>query len=123
MDAEEALRNIDRLVHGFCGEKKEWVVLIDEQLDPELGVSPTERSLNDLLNLGVINVDKPPGPTSHEVVAWIKRMLGVSKAGHGGTLELGPARAGRAGRPQGDRRPPDSSRQSHGSDESRNGVG
>ncbi|MEM1864334.1 MAG: hypothetical protein QXN10_05490 [Desulfurococcaceae archaeon] len=34
-----------------------------------------------------MNLDKPPGPTSHEVVAWIKRMFNVSKAGHGGTLE------------------------------------
>jgi H/ACA ribonucleoprotein complex subunit 4 len=39
------------------------------------------------LRLGIINVDKPVGPTSHEVVAWIKRILGVKRAGHGGTLD------------------------------------
>jgi H/ACA ribonucleoprotein complex subunit 4 len=39
------------------------------------------------LRLGVINLDKPVGPTSHEVVAWIKRLLEVRRAGHGGTLD------------------------------------
>ncbi|TRM73632.1 tRNA pseudouridine synthase A, partial [Sulfolobus sp. B5] len=35
----------------------------------------------------IINLDKPPGPTSHEVAYWVKKMLNVNKAGHGGTLE------------------------------------
>ena len=32
-------------------------------------------------------LDKPPGPTSHEAVAWAKRLLGVERAGHSGTLD------------------------------------
>ena len=36
---------------------------------------------------GIINIDKPPGPTSHEVVSWVKRILGVDRAGHSGTLD------------------------------------
>ncbi|MCD4740404.1 RNA-guided pseudouridylation complex pseudouridine synthase subunit Cbf5 [archaeon] len=32
-------------------------------------------------------LDKPPGPSSHEVTAWTKKMLGVAKAGHSGTLD------------------------------------
>lgn len=39
------------------------------------------------IQFGVINLDKPPGPTSHEVVAWIKKILNLEKAGHGGTLD------------------------------------
>ena len=39
------------------------------------------------MNYGLILLDKPPGPTSHEVVAWTKRILGISKAGHSGTLD------------------------------------
>jgi H/ACA ribonucleoprotein complex subunit 4 len=39
------------------------------------------------LEFGIINLDKPPGPTSHELVAWVKRVLGIRKAGHGGTLD------------------------------------
>jgi H/ACA ribonucleoprotein complex subunit 4 len=42
-----------------------------------------------LLNNGVINLDKPSDPTSHQVVSWIKEVLEVDKAGHGGTLDPG----------------------------------
>ncbi len=38
---------------------------------------------------GLVLVDKPAGPTSHEVVAWVKRMLEIEKAGHSGTLDPG----------------------------------
>ena len=36
---------------------------------------------------GFINLDKPANPSSHEVVAWIKRILRVEKTGHSGTLD------------------------------------
>lgn len=36
---------------------------------------------------GVINLDKPSNPSSHEVVAWVKRALKVEKTGHSGTLD------------------------------------
>ncbi len=36
---------------------------------------------------GLIGVDKPAGWTSHDVVARLRRVLGVAKAGHGGTLD------------------------------------
>mgnify|MGYP001298872654 FL=1 len=39
------------------------------------------------IRLGCINLDKPPGPTSHEVVAWVKRILEIESAGHSGTLD------------------------------------
>lgn len=55
--------------------------------DPNHGCKPEERPIQDLIKLGVINLDKPRGPTSHEIVAWIKRILEVKKAGHGGTLD------------------------------------
>lgn len=32
-------------------------------------------------------MDKPVNPSSHEVVAWIKRILRVQKTGHSGTLD------------------------------------
>lgn len=35
----------------------------------------------------MINLDKPANPSSHEVVAWLKRMLKVEKTGHSGTLD------------------------------------
>lgn len=39
------------------------------------------------LRTGFINLDKPSNPSSHEVVAWIKRILRVEKTGHSGTLD------------------------------------
>jgi H/ACA ribonucleoprotein complex subunit 4 len=36
---------------------------------------------------GVINLDKPSNPSSHEVVAWMKRILRCEKTGHSGTLD------------------------------------
>ncbi len=35
----------------------------------------------------MINLDKPANPSSHEVVAWIKKILHVEKTGHSGTLD------------------------------------
>lgn len=63
------------------------VVLDEEPVDPEHGWSPHERPLGVLLDYGLIPLDKPRGPTSHEVVAWTRRLLGVEKAGHSGTLD------------------------------------
>ena len=40
-----------------------------------------------LKRYGVINLDKPSNPSSHEVVAWIKKILKVEKTGHSGTLD------------------------------------
>ncbi len=51
------------------------------------GKKPEERNLSELLQKGIINIDKPRGPTSHEVTSWVKKILGISKAGHSGTLD------------------------------------
>lgn len=55
--------------------------------DPAYGITPEKRSLKMHMSLGAINLDKTPGPTSHEVAAWVKRILEVDKAGHSGTLD------------------------------------
>ena len=36
---------------------------------------------------GALLVDKPEGPTSHDVVDWARRSLGVRRIGHTGTLD------------------------------------
>ncbi|XP_065059872.1 H/ACA ribonucleoprotein complex subunit DKC1-like [Rhopilema esculentum] len=51
------------------------------------GSSPLKRELKDYVSGGFINLDKPANPSSHEVVAWIKRILRVQKTGHSGTLD------------------------------------
>lgn len=51
------------------------------------GCSPLKRDIHDYVRSGVINLDKPANPSSHEVVAWIRRILKVEKTGHSGTLD------------------------------------
>ena len=55
--------------------------------NPAYGIPPEKRSLKMHMSLGAINLDKTSGPTSHEVAAWVKRILEVEKAGHSGTLD------------------------------------
>jgi H/ACA ribonucleoprotein complex subunit 4 len=64
------------------------LVKINEDItNPEYGVYYDQRSIEMLLEYGLILMDKPPGPTSHEVVAWTKRILEIPKVGHSGTLD------------------------------------
>jgi H/ACA ribonucleoprotein complex subunit 4 len=63
------------------------VVRAEEEVDPSLGCPPDKRPLQQHIKYGVVVMDKPPGPTSHEVVAWVKKLLELDRAGHGGTLD------------------------------------
>lgn len=38
---------------------------------------------------GIINVLKPPGMSSHQVVSFVRKLLQIKKVGHGGTLDPG----------------------------------
>ncbi|XP_055332885.1 H/ACA ribonucleoprotein complex subunit DKC1-like [Paramacrobiotus metropolitanus] len=51
------------------------------------GCSPQQRDIKEYVRSGFINLDKPSNPSSHEVAAWIKRILRVEKTGHSGTLD------------------------------------
>lgn len=51
------------------------------------GSTPLKREIREYIKSGFINLDKTPNPSSHEVVAWIKRILKVDKTGHSGTLD------------------------------------
>ncbi|MEM2945837.1 MAG: tRNA pseudouridine synthase A [Thermoproteota archaeon] len=57
------------------------------ETDEKYGEHPDRRSISRLLQLGVVNLDKPPGPSSHDVSSTVKRILNAEKAGHAGTLE------------------------------------
>ncbi|HXV47054.1 MAG TPA: RNA-guided pseudouridylation complex pseudouridine synthase subunit Cbf5 [Nitrososphaera sp.] len=61
----------------------------DDVTNDNYGHYPDKRPIESLLYYGLVLVDKPAGPTSHEVVAWVKRMLEIEKAGHSGTLDPG----------------------------------
>lgn len=84
--AERGISFLD-LITRNSGYYNDWIKLREAETSPDYGVLPPERRVLDHINFGVINLDKPPGPTSHEVVAWVKRIFSVDRAGHGGTLE------------------------------------
>jgi H/ACA ribonucleoprotein complex subunit 4 len=58
-----------------------------DETDEGHGRDPWQRPLKELLRLGVVVIDKPAGPTSHQVSEWAKRIAGARKAGHSGTLD------------------------------------
>ncbi|OCT67268.1 hypothetical protein XELAEV_18038552mg [Xenopus laevis] len=51
------------------------------------GSNPLKREISEYIKTGFINLDKPANPSSHEVVAWIRRILRSEKTGHSGTLD------------------------------------
>ncbi|MFN3621593.1 MAG: RNA-guided pseudouridylation complex pseudouridine synthase subunit Cbf5, partial [Nitrososphaerales archaeon] len=55
--------------------------------DPTYGYPFDKRPIEVLLQYGIIPLDKPEGPTSHEVVSYVRKILNVKKAGHSGTLD------------------------------------
>ncbi|MBR9683109.1 RNA-guided pseudouridylation complex pseudouridine synthase subunit Cbf5 [Candidatus Woesearchaeota archaeon] len=62
-------------------------ILILKKSEGEFGKSPTERTITELINYGVVNIDKPKGPTSHQIIDYVKKILKIKKAGHSGTLD------------------------------------
>ncbi|MBY9001837.1 MAG: RNA-guided pseudouridylation complex pseudouridine synthase subunit Cbf5, partial [Candidatus Heimdallarchaeota archaeon] len=68
-------------------DKQSLKVLSRDVTDFKWGKMPSARTIDELLNYGIINLDKPPNPTSHEVVSYVKRILNIPKAGHSGTLD------------------------------------
>lgn len=68
-------------------KKRKRIIKVQTKTNPNYGKSPKERNIKEILNNGIINLDKPRGPTSHQVDAWIKELLEVDKVGHGGTLD------------------------------------
>ncbi|VVB95438.1 putative tRNA pseudouridine synthase B [uncultured archaeon] len=68
-------------------KKRETLVKSEDVTDEKYGKKPGERSLEEYIRKGVVNLDKPAGPTSHEVTSWVKKILNLDKAGHSGTLD------------------------------------
>lgn len=70
-------------------EKNEPKILIKKEgiTNEKYGCIPEERNIQDLINLGIIIINKPSGPTSHQVSDYAKKILNLNKSGHSGTLD------------------------------------
>jgi len=49
--------------------------------------APDDRTPAELLSFGVVNLDKPPGPSAHQVAGWVRDLTGQDRAAHAGTLD------------------------------------
>jgi len=68
-------------------KQRKRLIKVIAKTNAHYGKTPGERTVRELLKNGFINLDKPAGPTSHQVDAWVKEILEIEKAGHGGTLD------------------------------------
>ncbi len=53
----------------------------------EFGKNPEDRTAEELIDYGIVNLDKPRGPTSHQVSDYVQQILKINKSGHSGTLD------------------------------------
>ena len=67
--------------------KREILVKKESETSKKFGVKPDKRTTEELINYGVVNINKPRGPTSHQVSDFVKKILKINKAGHAGTLD------------------------------------
>jgi len=66
----------------------EDIFLIKEEGYPsEFGTYPYNREMREYITKGMVCIDKPMGPSSHEIVVWVRKILEVNKTGHTGTLD------------------------------------
>jgi len=64
-----------------------FLIREESDTDPDFGRYPSSRSMEEYIRKGIVVIDKPMGPTSHEVVTWIRKMLELNRTGHSGTLD------------------------------------
>ncbi len=62
-------------------------IIIIEEAVGEIGCAPPMRSVETMLNYGIVNIDKVKGPSSHQVSDYVQKIIGIKKAGHSGTLD------------------------------------
>lgn len=66
---------------------RDVIVKQEATSNPDYGYDPLNRPIGLLLDLGVININKPKGPTSHQCADFVQKILNIAKAGHGGSLD------------------------------------
>jgi len=80
MTKEDSLLPFERIKRTVLVRKK-------AKTDAKFGGDYSKRPVEELVEYGVINIDKPKGPTSHQVSAYVQKILDIKKSGHSGTLD------------------------------------
>lgn len=73
----------------FYADSGDFVTFSDISPDGPYGLLPEKRPIEEYINKGVVVLNKPAGPTSHEVAAFVRDILEVEVAGHSGSLDPG----------------------------------
>lgn len=83
------MKSDDEKIENIEENNEEEKVLIKKKTVPSshYGWFPDKRPISELMNYGIVIIDKPAGPTSHQVSEYVKNILNVRKAGHTGTLD------------------------------------
>ena len=69
-------------------QPRELILKSSANTNPDYGFESLDNlPIEYLLENGVIALDKPSGPTSHEVATWVRKILEIERVGHGGTLD------------------------------------
>jgi H/ACA ribonucleoprotein complex subunit 4 len=68
-------------------ENQEILIKKLSSTNPDHGFAPEERPIQDIIDYGIVNINKPSGPTSHQISDYTKKILNISKSGHSGTLD------------------------------------
>jgi H/ACA ribonucleoprotein complex subunit 4 len=69
------------------GFEERFYVKEEGETDEKYGCYPYNRPIEEYIRKGFVCIDKPMGPSSHEVVVWVRKILEVNKTGHTGTLD------------------------------------
>ncbi|MBN1156755.1 RNA-guided pseudouridylation complex pseudouridine synthase subunit Cbf5 [Candidatus Woesearchaeota archaeon] len=67
--------------------KRTILVRKDAETSDKFGINPEHIPTEQLVNYGIVNIDKPAGPSSHQISAYVQSILGINKSGHSGTLD------------------------------------
>ena len=67
--------------------ERKILVRKESETSDKLGCRPEERQTEEMINYGIVNIDKPKGPTSHQVSDYVQKIIGINKSGHSGTLD------------------------------------
>ena len=70
-------------------EKIERKIIMRQEAEtnPDLGCNPEDRKTEEIIDYGIVNINKPKGPTSHQVSDYVQKILHINKSGHSGTLD------------------------------------
>ncbi len=67
--------------------EREILIRRKSETSDKFGSDPKKRPVEQLIEYGIINVNKPKGPTSHQVSSFVQNILNINKSGHSGTLD------------------------------------